>query len=170
MFQQQKEYNVDETGLLWSKEILYVLEGGDIKSNILTKFHWKPYSGNLGYQKMISVVKKQFLWPKLKANIALFITKCQEYQLVKAEHQHPSGLLQPLPISEWKWEVISMYFIMGLPKSKKRNDSIFLVVDNLSKEAQFIPVKLTYKVVHVVNIFLKEIFRLHGIPKEIILD
>ena len=61
-----------------------------------------------------------------------------------------------------------MYFIIGLPKSKKQNDSIFAVVDKLSKEANFIPVKLSYKVVHIANIFLKEIFILHRIPKEII--
>ena len=61
-----------------------------------------------------------------------------------------------------------MDFIMGLPKSKKKNDSIFVVVDKLSKEEHFILVKLTYKVVHIGDIFLKEIFRLHEIPKEII--
>ena len=63
-----------------------------------------------------------------------------------------------------------MDFIMGLPKSKKQNDYIFVVVDKLSKETQFIPVKSNYKVVHIADIFLKEIFRLHGIPKAIILD
>ena len=79
LFQQQKEYKVDEIGLLWSNEILYVPEGGDIRSNILMKFHWKPYSRNPGYQNMTSTVNKHFLWPKLKADIALFFMKCQEY-------------------------------------------------------------------------------------------
>ena len=83
---------------------------------------------------------------------------------------HPSGLLQPLPILEWKWEVISMDFITGLPKSKKKNDSIFVVIDKLSKGAHFIPVKSTYKAMNIADIFLKEIFRLHGIPKVIILN
>ena len=63
-----------------------------------------------------------------------------------------------------------MDFFIGLPKSKKQNDSIFVVVDKLSKAAHFIPVNSTYKAVHIVDIFLKDIFRLHGIPKEIILD
>ena len=90
MFQQQKEYKVDEMGLLWSKERLYVPEGGDIRSSIPTEFHRTPYSGHLGYQKMISTVKKHFFWPKLKADIALFIAKCQECQLFKAKHQHLS--------------------------------------------------------------------------------
>ena len=63
-----------------------------------------------------------------------------------------------------------MYLITYLPKSKNQNDSIFVVIEKLSKETHFIPVKLTYKVVNIVDIFLKEIFRLHKIPKEIILD
>ena len=63
-----------------------------------------------------------------------------------------------------------MYFITSLSKSKKKNDSIFIVIDNLSKEAHFIPMKSTYKAVNIVDIFLKEIFRLHGIPKVIISD
>ena len=70
---------------------------------------------------MISAVKRKFFWPKLKAYIAMFIAICQECYLVKAKHQHPSGLLQPLPIPKWKWEVISMDFIMGIPNSKKQN-------------------------------------------------
>ena len=88
--------------------------------------------------------------------------------MFKAKHQHPLGLLQPLPILEWKWEVISMDFNIGIPKSKKQNDSIFVVVDKLLKVAHFILVKSTYKEVNIANIFLKEIFRLHKIPKAII--
>ena len=119
---------------------------------------------------MISAVKRHFFWPKLKAEIAMFIAKCQECHLVKAEHPHPLGLLHPFPILEWKWEIISMDFFTGLPKSKKQNDSIFLVIDKPSKSAHFIPVKSTYKAVNIVDILLKEIFRLHGIPKVIVSD
>ena len=77
LFQQQKEYKVDKTELLWSKEILYVLEGGEIRSSILTEFHQNPYSGHPRYQKIIYVVKKLVLWPNLKADIAVFIAKYQ---------------------------------------------------------------------------------------------
>ena len=64
----------------------------------------------------------------------MFIVKCQESQLVKVEHQHPAELLQPLTILEWKWEVISMEFITDLPKIKKKNYSIFVVVGNCQKQ------------------------------------
>jgi hypothetical protein len=101
----------------------------------------------------------------LKKDIADYLAKCLECQQVKAEHQHPVGLLQPLPIPEWKWETISMDFITGLPKSTKKNDAIMVVVDKLSKVAHFIPVKSTCKEIDITSIFMKEIFRLHGMPK-----
>ena len=76
MFQQQKEYKVDDSGLLWFKDRLYVLDAGDIRPSILTEFCRAPYSRHPIYQKMISVVKRHFFWPKLKADIAMFIVKC----------------------------------------------------------------------------------------------
>ena len=82
----------------------------------------------------------------------------------------PAGLLQPLPIPEWKWEVISLDFITGFPLTQKQHVSIMVVVDKLSKFAHFIPVKSTYKVFNVAEIFLKEIFQLHGVPKMVISD
>ena len=161
---------MDVSGLLWSKDRVYVPDRGDIRYRILIEFHRVPHSGHTGYRNMIYAVKKHFFWPNLKADIAMFIAKCQEFHLVKVEHQHPVGLLQPLPIPGWKWEVISMEFLTGLPKSKKKNDYTFEVIDKLSKAAHFIPVKLIYKAVNISDIFLKEIFRLHGIPKVIVSD
>ena len=74
---------------------------------------------------------------------------------MKTEHQHPAGLLQPLPIPNWKWEVISLDFITGLSGNQNQNDSIMVVVDKLSKAAHFIPVKTTYKATNIADIFLK---------------
>jgi len=77
-------------------------------------------------------------------------------------------MLHPIPISEWKWETISIGFIIGLPKSTKENDDIMVVVDKLNKDAHFIPIKSTCKEIDISNIFMKEIFILHNMPKEII--
>jgi hypothetical protein len=76
--------------------------------------------------------------------------------------------LQPLPIPEWKWETISMDFITGLLTSTKQNDTIMVVLDKLSKSAHFIPIKSTCKAIDITQVFMKEIFRLHGMPKEIV--
>jgi hypothetical protein len=92
-------------------------------------------------------------------------------QKVKAEHRHPTGLMQPLPIPEWKWEVVTMDFITGFPRIGKQHDSIMVVVDNLMKSTHFIPsLKTTHKAVDVADIFMKEVARLHGIPKTIVSD
>jgi hypothetical protein len=93
-----------------------------------------------------------------------------ECQKVKVEHRHPAGLLQPLPIPEWKWEVVTMDFITGLPRTSKRHDSIMVVVDKLTKDAHFIPLKTTQRAADVADIFLKEVACFHGIPKTIVFD
>eukprot|EP00253_Pinus_taeda_P008175 PITA_08175 len=72
----------------------------------------------------------------MKKDVVEYLARCLECQQVKAEHQHPTGLLQPIRIPEWKWETITMDFITGLPKSKRNNDSIMVVVDKLSLGTQ----------------------------------
>ena len=91
----------------------------------------------------------------MKNEVAEFLARCIECQQVKVEHQYPAGLLQPLPIPNWKWEVISLDFVTGLPKNQKQNDSIMVVVDKLSQGAHFIPVKTTYTAVNIAEIFMK---------------
>jgi hypothetical protein len=89
---------------------------------------------------------------------------------VKAEHRHPTGLLQPLPIPEKKWEVLTMDFITGLPKMNRKHDSIMVVVEKLTKVAHFVPVKTTHTMANIAEIFMKEMARLHGIPRTIVSD
>jgi hypothetical protein len=91
----------------------------------------------------------------MKNETTEYLSKCLDCQQVKVEHQHPTGLLQPLPIPEWKWEIISMDFITGFPKTQRQNDSIMVVIDKLSKYAHFIPVKSTYKAINIAEIFMK---------------
>ena len=93
--------------------------------------------------------------------------KCQQ---VKVEHQHPTGLLQPLPVLEWKWEVISMDFMTGFPMIVRQHDSIMVVVDKLTKVAHLIPIKSMHRTDAIAKIFMKDIFKLHGFPKAIIFD
>ena len=106
----------------------------------------------------------------MKNELAEYIARCFECQQVKTKHQHPASLLQMLPIPNWKWEIISLDFITGFPRNQNQNDSIRVIIDKLSKAAHFIPVKTTYKAVNIAEIFMKQIFHLHGIPKVIISD
>jgi len=89
---------------------------------------------------------------------------------VKEECKNQGGLLQPIPILEWKWEVISMEFITGLPRTSRQHGSIMVVVDRLRKVAHFIPVKNTYSNSKVAQVFIMEIVRLDGVPKRIMSD
>ena len=116
------------------------------------------------------MLRKEYFWPNMKTKLEEYIARCFECQQVKTKHQHPVGLLQLFPIPSWKWEIISLDFVTGLPKNQNLNDSIMVVVDKLSKLAHFILVKTTYKATNIADIFLKKIFQLHGIPKVIISD
>ena len=80
----------------------------------------------------------------MKADIAQFVAHCDICQRVKAEHQKPAGLLQPLLIPVWKWDEIVMYFVVGLPRIQKGNDSIWVIVDRLTKVAHYLPVRTNY--------------------------
>ena len=100
-------------------------------------------------------VKSQYYWPDMRREIAEYIDKCLECQRVKVEHRNPAGLLQPLPILEWKWEVVTMYFITRLPKTSKQHDAIMVVVENLTKATHFIPMKTTHKETNVTDIYMK---------------
>ena len=98
----------------------------------------------------------------MKGDVVDYVTKCLTCQQVKAEHQRPAGLLQPLWIPEWKWEDIAMDFVVGLPKTVGQHDSVWVIVDRFTKSAHFLPVKTTYTVEQYAELYIKEIVRLHG--------
>ena len=106
----------------------------------------------------------------MKSDVVYFVSKCLECQQVKEDNRHPADLLLPHDIPQTKWEVISMEFIVGLPLTSSRHNSILVVVDKLTKSAHFIPVRDTYDVTDVARVFINEIVRLHGVPKKIIYD
>lgn len=103
-------------------------------------------------------------------DVTEFVAKCPNCQQVKVEHLKPGGLLQEIQIPTWKWEDINMDFVVGLPRTQKSYDSIWVVVDRLIKFARFIPVKSSYSAEDYARIFLDEIVCRHGIPLSIISD
>ena len=105
----------------------------------------------------------------LKENVMNHVKDSATCQENKDEHTHPTRLLQPLPILEHKWESISMDFITGLPKTQGK-DCIFVVVDRLTKFAHFFAIAIDFSATQVVELFFKEIFRLHDLPKTIVSD
>jgi hypothetical protein len=106
----------------------------------------------------------------MKRDIVEYIAKCDVCSSVKAKHQKPAGLLQPLKVPDWKWDQIGMDFITGLPRTKSGYDSIWVVVDRLTKIAHFIPVNTTYTSAKLEDIYMKRIVCLHGVPKSRVSD
>ena len=105
----------------------------------------------------------------MKNDIVQFVARCLECQQVKVDHRHPASLL-PHDIPMTKWEIISMDFIVGLPLTQQKHNAILVVVDRLTKNTHFIPVRDTYEVADVARVFINEIIKFHGIPKKIISD
>nr|GFA57759.1 putative reverse transcriptase domain-containing protein [Tanacetum cinerariifolium] len=114
---------------------------GDLRSVIMHESHKSKYSIYLGSEKMYQDVKKLYWWPNMKADIATYFRKCLTCARVKAEHQRPSGLLVQPAIPEWKWDNITMDFITKLPKSSQGFDTIWVIVDRLTKSAHFLPIR-----------------------------
>jgi hypothetical protein len=102
--------------------------------------------------------------------VAKYVALCDNYQRVKTERQRLIGLLQALKIPQWKWEEISMDFIIGLPTTQSGYDSIWVIVDYFLKVAHFILVKTTYKGAKLAELYITRIMCLHRVPKKIVSD
>jgi hypothetical protein len=147
-----------------------VPKGEALKKKILNEAHTLRYSIHSGSIKMYHDLRQQFWWTRMKCEAARYVSECDTCQKVKANYMKPRGLLQPLSISEWKWDDISMNFIVGLPMTAHKFDSIWVIVDRLSKSAHFMPVNTKYRVEKYAEIYIAHVLCLHGVPKTIIFD
>ena len=126
---------MDEQGVVWFVKHLCVPNKAELKDLILQEAHDTPYSIHPGGTKMCQDLRERFSWHGMKREIAFYVAKCDVCQRGKAEHQRPTGLLQPLEAPEWKWDKVGMDFITGLPRSSKGQNSIWVIVDHLTKVA-----------------------------------
>ncbi|GJZ23618.1 putative reverse transcriptase domain-containing protein [Tanacetum coccineum] len=143
---------------------------GDLRSVIMHESHKSKYSIHPGSEKMYQDVKKLYWWPNMKADIATYVSKCLTCARVKAEHQRPSGLLVQPKIPEWKWDNITMDFITKLPKSSQGFDTIWVIVDRLTKSTHFLPIRENDPLDKLASLYLNRIVARHGIPASIICD
>ncbi|GJR39614.1 putative reverse transcriptase domain-containing protein [Tanacetum coccineum] len=143
---------------------------GDLRTVIMHESHKSKYSIHPGSEKMYQDVKKLYWWPNMKADIATYVSKCLTCAKVKAEHQRQSGLLVQPEIPQWKWDNITMDFVTKLPKSSQGYDTIWVIVDRLTKSAIFIPMRETDPLEKLARMYLKEVVTRHGIPVLIICD
>ncbi|GJT39100.1 putative reverse transcriptase domain-containing protein [Tanacetum coccineum] len=143
---------------------------GNLRELIMHESHKSKYSVHPGSDKMYQDLKKLYLWPNIKAEIATYVSKCLTCAKVKAECRKPSGLLVQPVIPVWKWENITMDFVTKLPKTSTGQDTIWVIVDRLTKSAHFLPMKETDSMEKLTRQYLKEVVSRHGVPVSIIFD
>ncbi|GJY80303.1 putative reverse transcriptase domain-containing protein [Tanacetum coccineum] len=129
---------------------------GDLRTVIMHESYKSKYSIHPGFDKIYQDMKKLYWWPNMKANIATYASKCLTCAKVKAEHQRPSGLLVQPNIPQWKWDNITMDFVTKLPKSSQGYDTIWVIVDRLTKSAIFVPMRETDSMEKLTSMYLKK--------------
>ncbi|KAH0709589.1 hypothetical protein KY284_011016 [Solanum tuberosum] len=137
--------------------LLCVPKVGELKQKILEEAHNSRYLTLPGTTKMYCDLREVFWWNGIKRDIANFVAKCPNCQQVKVEHQKPGGMTQEINIPTWKWEVINMDFITSLPRTSKQHDSIWVIVDEVTKSAHFLAVKTTDSTEDYAKIYISEI-------------
>nr|GEX51503.1 putative reverse transcriptase domain-containing protein [Tanacetum cinerariifolium] len=143
---------------------------GDLRFVIMHKSHKLKYYIHPGSEKMYHDMKKLYWWPDMKADIATYVSKCLTCAKVKAEHQRPSELLVQPAIPVWKWDNIIMDFVTKLPKSSQGFDTIWVIVDRLTKSAHFLPIRENDPMDKLARLYLDRIVMRHGTPVSIICD
>jgi len=142
----------------------------ELKLRIFQEFHDSRLAGHPGHKKTTELIQRVITWPGLQSDLQKYIQSCDICQRYKPTNQTPAGLLQPLEIPSRNWESISMDLITQLPTSKNKRDAIAVFVDRLSKMAHFAAINTTITAPELATVFLREVIRLHGLPKSIISD
>ena len=168
--EEQSDFSIRDDGALVIGSRLCVPATEELKRQILEDAHCYAYAMHPGSTKMYRILKEYYWWSGMKREVAEYVSKCFICQQVKAERQKPFGLLQPLPIPEWKWEHITMDFVFKLPPTARRHDGIWVVVDRLTKSAHFIPIREKFSPQKLAELFMNHIVGLHGVPVSIISD
>ncbi|WVZ76186.1 hypothetical protein U9M48_024178 [Paspalum notatum var. saurae] len=163
-------FTLDNQGVLWFKNRLVVPKDMELRKKILEEAHKSVLAMHPGSNKMYQDLKQRFWWTRMKREIAKYVSECHVCKRVKADHLKPAGMLHPLNIPAWKWEDIHMDFVVGLPRTQKGYDSIWVIIDRFTKSAHFIPVKTSYTAATYAELYIARIVSLHGVPVTITSD
>jgi hypothetical protein len=155
-------------GLLYRASKLCV-PASSVRLMLLQEAHGGGLMGHFGVKKTEDVLSAHFFWPRLRRDVERYVARCTTCNKAKSR-LNPHGLYLPLPIPSARWEDISMDFILGLPRTKRKRDSIFVVVDRFSKMVHFIPCHKIDNATHIADLFFSNVVLLHGMPNTIFSD
>ncbi|GJP72182.1 hypothetical protein CLOP_g2934 [Closterium sp. NIES-67] len=164
--------------LQWDNDIAYrkgstkiwVPNYPPLRQLLLEEYHDVLYAGHFGSNKTLTGIAKHYYWPHLADDVQKFVTSCDTCQRMKSSKQKKAGLLQPLPVPEQPWQVVSLDFITGLPPTTSGHDAILVVIDKFSKMGHFIPTHTTARTEETAQLFVRYIISQHGIPTTLISD
>ncbi|GKA00780.1 putative nucleotidyltransferase, ribonuclease H [Tanacetum coccineum] len=137
-----------------------------LRLKIIKELHGE---GHVGRDRTLKLVQASYFWPTMRKEVDRYVKRCRICQVSKGTATN-AGLYMPLPVPLQPWVDISMDFVLGLPRTQRGNDSIFVVVDRFSKMVHFIPCKKTTDAVNVAQLFFRDVYRLHGLPSSIVSD
>jgi hypothetical protein len=163
-----ENYTLDH-GILRYKGRILVGNDEQLQTRIISAFHDSPQGGHSGFPVTYRRLLALFKWPTMKHMTREYVRSCRTCQQTKPERIPPAGLLQPLPIPSAPWETATMDFIDGLPPSRQYN-CLLVVVDKLTKYAHFIPVRHPYNASKIAEVFVDNVYRLHGMPQNLVSD
>lgn len=156
-------------GVLRFKGRVWIDNNPSVQDKIISALHSSPLGGHSGFPVTYSKIKSLFAWPKMKKQIHTAVNTCGICMQAKPNRSKYPGLLQPLPVPDGAWQIITMDFIEGLPKSGQFN-YILVVVDKFSKYSHFFPLCHPFSAIDVAQSFMVNVYKLHGLPKFIISD
>jgi hypothetical protein len=161
---------VKKADLWWCNGKLAVPDNDKLKLDILKEAHDAPYSAHAGFTKTLHNIRRYYWWPRMHTQIKKYVQTCDSCQRMKASNQKPAGALQPLSIPERNWESVSLDLITDLPRTDRGHDAIIVFVDRLSKMTHFAPCTKTISAAELAMIFGRDVVRLHGFQKNLVLD
>ena len=162
-------YSISADGLVLKDGLVYIPHNQELKLQILQTCHDSKTGGHLGQRNTMERVSRNYYWPKMRQFINEYVRTCETCSRNKAPRHRPHGLLHPLPIPTNSWKSVSMDLIVELPSSSGFN-SILVCVDRFTKMAHFIPTNSDVDAEGAATLYLRNVFKLHGLPGDIVSD